>query len=77
MAANVGDKLDAFARVNERTSTCLLWQGVVIAGVGYRKLVPHITGPLLEEGFQFALEQRLIKIAGNREWASGLLKLKT
>jgi len=39
--------------------------------------MPHVAGPSLEEGFQFALVERLVEIAGNRELASGLLELKT
>ena len=77
MAADVGDEFDAAGRVHERPPAGLLRQGVVVTGVGDGELVPHVAGPLLEEGFHFALEQRLIKIAGNRELASGLLKLKT
>jgi hypothetical protein len=50
---------------------------VVVASVGNREFVSHIAGASLEEGFQFALEQRLVEIAGNRELASGLLELKT
>jgi hypothetical protein len=39
--------------------------------------MPHVAGSALEECFQFALVQRLVEIAGNRELASGLLELKT
>jgi hypothetical protein len=64
VAADVGDQLYAALGVaHQRAPFALLGQGVVVARVGHGKLVPHITGPALEDGFQFALEQRFVKVA--------------
>ncbi|MDT4856869.1 hypothetical protein FQZ97_912720 [compost metagenome] len=77
VAADVGHQFHAGIGAHQCPATRFLGQGVVVASVGYRELVPHIAGASLEEGFQFALVERLVEIAGNRELASGLLELKT
>ena len=64
VAADVGEQLDPALRVaHQRAAFALLGQGVVVAGVGYGQLVPHVTGPALKDGGEFALEQRVVKVA--------------
>ena len=53
----------ALGVAHQRAPFALLGQSVAVARVGHGKLVPHITGPALEDGFQFALEQRFVKVA--------------
>ena len=65
VAADVGDELHAAGRAQQRAALALLGQGVVVAVVRNGQLVPHIAGPLLEDGFHLALEKRLVEVTGN------------
>jgi hypothetical protein len=65
VAADVGDQLHPLRRAQQRAAFAFLGQGVEVAHLGHGQLVPHITGPVLEDDIQLAPEQRLVKIAGN------------
>ena len=65
VAADVGDQLHALVGAHQGPPAGFLRQGVVVPEVGNRKLMPHIPGPALEEGFLFALEERFAEVAGN------------
>jgi len=66
VAADVGNQFDlALGIANERAALFFLGQGVVVACVGHGEPMAHVTGALLEEDFQFTLEQRLVEVTGN------------
>ncbi len=66
VAAHVGDQLHpALGVAHQGTALALLGQCVVIARVGHRHTAADVAGPALEDGFQLALEQRIVKIARN------------
>jgi hypothetical protein len=50
---------------HQRAAAVFLRQSVVVARVRDAEFVPHIAGPRLKDALQFALEQRLVEIAGN------------
>jgi len=66
MAADVGNQFDLTLDIaHQCPALFFLGQGVVVARIGHGELMPHIAGALIEEGFEFTLEQRLIEVAGN------------
>jgi hypothetical protein len=66
VAADIGDEFHpALGIAHQGAAFALVGQGVIVARVGHRQLVAHITGALPKERVQFALEQRLIEISGN------------
>ena len=49
-------------RAQQRAPSALLGQGVVVAVVRNRKLVPHIAGPGLKDAFHLALVERFVEV---------------
>ena len=60
--AHVGDQLDAARGSQQRAALALLGQGMVITEIRNRQLVPHITGPLLEDVFHLAPVERFVEV---------------
>jgi hypothetical protein len=77
MAAYIAHEVYAPRRADQDAAFCLLGQGKVAPHLGDGKGMTDIARASSEKEFPLALEQRLIKIAGNRELACGLLQLKT
>ena len=63
MAANVGNKLNAFAGAHQCAAVVLLCKRGVVAHVGYAQDMSNVTRAVLKNRFQFALIKRIIKIA--------------
>ena len=71
--ADIGDELDAFRGVHERTPLVFLGQGVVIPHIRYGCHMADVARPLGKNGVELAPEKRFAEIAADGELAFGLL----
>jgi hypothetical protein len=63
MAADIGDQLYPLRRVHQGAPVTLVRQGRVITWLGHAQPMADITRAGLEQGLQFALVQRVVKVA--------------